>query len=237
MRVLITWGTRIGGTECIARTIGEVLSREGFDVTLSPAGRAGDVRRFDAAIIGGAIYANRWHRDARRFVANNAAALRAIPVFLFSSAPLDHGGDRRPFPPSRHVTALMDRLGARGHVTFGGRPHREARLPSAGAATRARAPDSRNEGRIRAWATDLAEVLPRARIRCVGRHHGPSPLRLLGYGVGAWAACALVTLALLRSSGTAMAAAALAILTPVVFTVVTVAHLRHARLMSRVSRP
>ena len=94
MRILVTWGTKLGGTEGIARMIGDVLEREGFDVVVERASDVRDVGAFGAAIVGGALYANRWHRDARRFVARNVAALRRIPVWLFSSGPLDDSAEQ-----------------------------------------------------------------------------------------------------------------------------------------------
>jgi len=68
MRVLVTWGSKRGGTEGIARLVGEALGAAGHEAVLQPAARAHHERRFDAAIIGGALYANRWHPAARRFV-------------------------------------------------------------------------------------------------------------------------------------------------------------------------
>ena len=69
----------------------------------------------------GALYANRWHRDARRFVRRNTAALRELPVWLVSSGPLSDSAEHQEIPPTRQVAKLAKRVGARGHVTFGGR--------------------------------------------------------------------------------------------------------------------
>ncbi|HTP24070.1 MAG TPA: flavodoxin domain-containing protein, partial [Anaeromyxobacteraceae bacterium] len=68
MRVLVTWGSKRGGTEGIARVIGARLIEAGHEPVLVPAKAALRERSFEAAIIGGALYANRWHRDARRLV-------------------------------------------------------------------------------------------------------------------------------------------------------------------------
>ena len=76
MKVLITWGSKMGGTEGIARVLAEPLEKAGHTVTLMPAATAPDVSGFDAAVIGGALYAFRWHRDADRFIARNLRGLR-----------------------------------------------------------------------------------------------------------------------------------------------------------------
>jgi hypothetical protein len=44
MHVLVTWGTKLGGTEGIAQIIGDVLKQGGFEVTLAPASQLRDVR-------------------------------------------------------------------------------------------------------------------------------------------------------------------------------------------------
>jgi len=83
MRVLVTWGSKRGGTEGIARTIGEQLRREGIDVVPEPASGVRNVR--DAAVIGGALYANKWHRSAYRLVTRNAESIvltADVPAFL-----------------------------------------------------------------------------------------------------------------------------------------------------------
>jgi hypothetical protein len=55
MHVLVTWGTKLGGTEGIAQIIGDVLKQGGFEVTLAPASQLRDVRGYDAAIVGGGL--------------------------------------------------------------------------------------------------------------------------------------------------------------------------------------
>jgi menaquinone-dependent protoporphyrinogen IX oxidase len=40
MRVLVTWGSKLGGTEEIARTVGAELEASGYDVVAQPAARA-----------------------------------------------------------------------------------------------------------------------------------------------------------------------------------------------------
>ncbi len=89
MRVLVTWGSKRGGTAEIASTISDELKAVGVEVALMPASGVRELRGYDAAIIGGALYGNRWHRDARRLVTRHIAGLRRIPVCLFSSGPLD----------------------------------------------------------------------------------------------------------------------------------------------------
>jgi menaquinone-dependent protoporphyrinogen oxidase len=71
MRILITWGSKRGGTEGIAHDLAETLRQSGHDVTATAAASVARLDGFDAVLVGGALYANRWARAARRFVARH----------------------------------------------------------------------------------------------------------------------------------------------------------------------
>lgn len=195
MRVLITWGSSAGGTEGIARIIGETLGTLGIDATLRAAREIRGVDAFDAVIVGGAVYANRWHRDARAFVTRNLPGLRTLPVWLFSSGPLDASADATELPPVREVAVLVDRVGALGHVTFGGRLDPAAKGAIASSMAKTSAGDWRNPARIRAWATAIAAELPEARPGHAFEPPARSPVRTVVYGLVPSAICALLGLA------------------------------------------
>ena len=159
MRVLVTFGSARGGTEGLAQTVAEGLRDEGFTVDLVPAGQVRGLGGYDAVVVGGALYAGRWHKAARRFVKRHTAELRQRPVYFFSSGPLDGSATQREIPPVRGVKALMKRVGARGHVTFGGRLARDAKGFPASAMAKKRAGDWRDAGQVRAWAGSVAAQL------------------------------------------------------------------------------
>ena len=148
MRVLVTWGSKLGGTKGIARIVAEELEYRGVEVTFVPAAELGSVKGFDAAIVGGALYASRWHKAALKFVSRNAEALRRIPVWLFSSGPLDNSADVRSIPPVKDVAVLMERVGALGHATFGGKLPADAKGFPASAMAKEHAGDWRNPDRV-----------------------------------------------------------------------------------------
>lgn len=221
MHVLITWGTKMGGTEGIARIIAEQLRDAGFNTTVSPAREVRDVTGYDAAIVAGALYANRWHRDARRFVLRHTRALRRIPVWFVSSGPLDASADTAIIAPPRQVETLMERVGARGHVTFGGRLPADAKGFPASAMAKEHAGDWRNPERIRTWAGDLARELPAARPGRAIDHPAHSPSRLIAHGVAGWAACAAVLMLLLAITSTNTAIILHTIAAPIIFAIVS----------------
>ena len=226
MRVLVAWGSKRGGTEGIARMVGEELTSRGFTVALSRAGRVSELDAYDAAIVGGALYGFRWHREARRLLARHVSELRRIPVWLFSSGPLDDSADRREIPPVNSVAVLMDRIGALGHVTFGGRLEPTAHGLAAAALAREHSGDWRNPLRIRAWAAQIARGLPDARPRAPIAPPARSLGRLLVHGAAAWTLCTAAFAGLLAFASAGLATVLHAILVPVVFGALAVHYFR-----------
>jgi menaquinone-dependent protoporphyrinogen oxidase len=217
MRVLVTWGSRHGGTEGIARRIADALRAANVDVELRAGREVDTIAGYDAAIIGGALYANRWHRDARRLVARHLAALRRIPVWLFSSGPLDGSAARAPIAPVTEVAVLMERVGAVGHATFGGRLEPDVTGWMAHPMARSHSGDWRDPAQIRAWAIDIAARLSTARPLAPIPQPGRSLPRLVAHAVAGWSACAVVMAGLLAMTGAGVALAVHAIAAPLIF--------------------
>ena len=159
MRALVAYASKRGGTQGIAETIRAALADRGVDAEARAVEDVTSIAGYDAAIVGGALYTMRWYRPARRFVKRNAGALRAMPVWLFSSGPLDASAAEKDIPPVRQVRALMDRIGARGHKTFGGRLSADAKGFPASAMAKKNAGDWRDTEQIRAWANEMADTL------------------------------------------------------------------------------
>jgi menaquinone-dependent protoporphyrinogen oxidase len=159
--VLVAYGSKRGSTKEIAETIGETLREMGLTVDVLPALHVDLISRYDAVVLGGALYMMRWHPDARRFGRRFARAMATRPVWLFSSGPLDHSAETREIPPVRFVARLSERIGARGHATFGGRLAPDARGFPAAAMAKKMAGDFRDVEQIRAWAGGIGQELIR----------------------------------------------------------------------------
>ncbi|MBB1242351.1 flavodoxin domain-containing protein [Streptomyces durbertensis] len=159
-RVLVAYGSRHGSTAGIAEQIGATLRADGCEADVVPAGKAEDVADYDAVVLGGALYAGRWHGDARRFARRHGGELADRPVFLFSSGPIDDSATRGEVPPAPGVKRLAARLGAREHVTFGGSVTTET--PGWFArqlVRRGHGGDFRDPERVRSWAHHVAADL------------------------------------------------------------------------------
>jgi len=159
MSVLVTYGSKRGGTAGLAEMLGDRLRDEGLAAEVVAAREVRDVDAYDAVVIGGALYANRWHRDARRFVKRQTGHLRQRATYLFSSGPLDDSATQREIPPVKGVQTLIERVGARGHMTFGGRLSPDAKGFPAKAMAKKRSGDWRDHDHVRTWARQLASEL------------------------------------------------------------------------------
>jgi menaquinone-dependent protoporphyrinogen oxidase len=160
MTVLVAYGTSNGSTAGIAEMIAATLRAEGISTQVEPAGLVRDVGTYEAVILGGALYAGRWHRDARSFARRHRKALAGRPVWLFSSGPLDNSADAGAVPPVAQVVQAGQRLHAAGHITFGGRLTEEAGGFVARAMVRnGKGGDFRNPEQIAGWAQTIAHQL------------------------------------------------------------------------------
>lgn len=224
-RVLVTWGSKRGGTEGIGRIIADELARHGFDVVSMPAHDVRTLEGFDAVVVGGALYAFRWTPEARRFVRRNVRALRRVPVWFFSSGPLDDSANREEIEPTKEVAVLGERVGAKGHATFGGRLEPDAKGFGASAMAKKNSGDWRDRDRIAAWANRVAAEIPEAAPGPAIDHPAHSSHRLLGHALIGWAACLAVLLALWPVSAT-LATVLHAIVMPIVFVGIAVHYFR-----------
>lgn len=152
MRILVAYGSKMGGTQGLAEMLASDLEELGHDIDVRPAAEVADVEPFQAVILGGALYYFiSWHKDARAFVKRHRSALQHRPVWLFSSGPLDDSASEKDIPPVRPVRRAMEYVGARGHVTFGGRlEEKSGNLPLG---------DWRNPEHVRQWAEQISGEL------------------------------------------------------------------------------
>ena len=88
MKVVVVYASKTGFTKGIAEFIGEKLRQRGFQVDVTETHAAGDVRGYDAYVVGSALYMFHWAKEAKEFLSKNRAVLAGRPVWLFSSGPV-----------------------------------------------------------------------------------------------------------------------------------------------------
>jgi menaquinone-dependent protoporphyrinogen oxidase len=158
-RALVVYGSKRGGTAGLAQMIGTEFQQHGWKVTVQDAAQPAELRGIDLAVVGGALYFNRWHKAARSFARRREPALRTMPVWLFSSGPLDGSAASGDIAPVPQVQEIARHLEARGHLTFGGRLAADARGFGARSLARKSAGDYRDPGQVADWVRQIIHEL------------------------------------------------------------------------------
>ncbi len=160
MRVLVVYGSKRGGTAGLANMVRAALRSKGFDVAATcPAAWIRSLDDFDVVVVGGALYNNRWHRHAARFVTRHRAALQQRHVWFFSSGPLNDSARTGGIAPVPQVARLMGLVSAHGHMTFGGCELEDGPAAVGRAARWAGTGDWRDPVQVTAWAASIADEL------------------------------------------------------------------------------
>lgn len=163
MTVLVAYSSKRGSTAEIAETVAATLRREGLGVCLEPVEAVRDLDRFDAVVLGSAVYMKRWRGDAKHFLKKHRKALRQKPFWVFSSGPVgDPAKDNPEWNEPPKLAEKVEEMGGRAHVVFGGCVPAEPK----GFMERAMADgvpkeyrDRRDWDEIRGWAQQIASEL------------------------------------------------------------------------------
>lgn len=164
MRVLVAVASKHGSTREIADRIGEVLRRQGLDATVSPAESVAGADGYAAVILGSAVYAGRWMKEARELADRVGSSEVTPPVWLFSSGPV--GEPPKPEEDPVDVAPIAEALSARDHRVFAGKLDRSLLgFGERAIVTALRAPegDFRDWAEISEWARAIAASLPSLR--------------------------------------------------------------------------
>ncbi len=124
MKVLVTVASRHGSTRKIAEVIADELRQQGVQADLHDACDVVDVSRYDAVVLGSAVYMGNWLPDARRFFENEREDLAKLPLWLFSSGPLG-SDDPKPHGDPDGIQDIRESIPAREHRVFTGKLDRK----------------------------------------------------------------------------------------------------------------
>ncbi|MGD1996562.1 MAG: flavodoxin domain-containing protein [Anaerolineae bacterium] len=164
-QMLVAYATKYGATEEIAERIGQVLRQAGLRTDVLPADRVSDLTAYKAVVLGSAVYAGQWRKEAATFLEANEKKLAERPVWLFSSGPTGEGDPVQlmkgwRFPEAQQ--AIADRIEPRDIAFF----HGVLDLRKLGLAEKLivkamRAPigDFRDWDAITSWAAAIADAL------------------------------------------------------------------------------
>ncbi len=157
--MLVAYATKMGSNREIAEAIAAVLREHDLEADVRSVRDVRTPDGWDAVVLGSALYAAHWQRDANRFVARNREALAARRVWVFSSGPLDRSLADADLPITPNAAEILAGVPYEGHRTFGGllRPDAEDVDPQI---LRTHAVgDFRDWTSIRSWAAAIANAL------------------------------------------------------------------------------
>jgi len=162
VEVLVAYASKHGSTAEIAAAVAAEIRAHGLGADCVEAGEVADIERYDAVVLGSAVYMKRWQGDARHFLRAHRKVLAERPFWVFSSGPTgDPAEDDAAWQEPKRTIARAEKLGARDHVVFGGRVSPEGgrmeRAMAEGMAEEYR--DRRDWGQIRSWAAGIAREL------------------------------------------------------------------------------
>jgi menaquinone-dependent protoporphyrinogen oxidase len=175
MSVLVVYASKHGSTKEIAERIAGRLREGGLTAEALSVRVVGDVKPYDAVVMGSALYMFHWLGEARSFARRHRAELAARPLWLFSSGPFGpepvdaQGRDKLAISGPRELDELRASLRPRDHRVFWGAWSRAnkpigfwERLVNVMPAGRASMPDAdfRDWPNIDAWADGIAAELP-----------------------------------------------------------------------------
>ena len=163
MTVLVAYATKHGSTEQIAETIGAELRLRGLETDVASVGEVEDVARYDAVVLGSAVYVGHWLSTARAFAREYEDDLADRPTWLFSSGPV--GDPLRPTDDDAvQIDEIVEATRAKEHRVFPGKLDRSELNCCEWAlvfALRVKDGDYRSEGEVSAWAGEIAASLER----------------------------------------------------------------------------
>jgi menaquinone-dependent protoporphyrinogen oxidase len=162
MTVLITAASKHGATREIAEVIERVLDEHGVSAERLDLDEVGDLGRYEAVVLGSAVYMGQWLKEARSFIDWHGGELAERPTWLFSSGPIV--GDPAKPDPADEAAGIhaLEAAHAREHKLFAGKLDK-SRLglleKAAVRAAHASEGDHRDWDEINRWATEIAAQL------------------------------------------------------------------------------
>ncbi len=120
-RIQVVYASRHGGTQGIARCIGDALKDSGTEAVVVDAATRPDATGFDGYVIGSGVYMGAWLKDGLEYLERNRPTLAEKPVWLFSSGPIPNEN-----VAPRSVDPIENALGPVDGPGSGGRKKVEA---------------------------------------------------------------------------------------------------------------
>jgi len=164
MKVLVTAASKHGATREIAEAIARVLDEHGVSADLVDIEEVNDLGRYEAVVLGSAVYMGNWLEPARKFVERYGSDLAERKTWLFSSGPVV-GDPPKPDPADEAAgQRALETVHAREHKLFAGKLDKSKLGLLEKAAVRAAHAsegDHRDWDEINRWTSEIAAEVRR----------------------------------------------------------------------------
>lgn len=164
--ILLAYASRFGSTQEVAEFIAASLREAGLQVDIQPMQEVKSLDRYDAVVLGAAIYNAKWHADAHQFLSQHQDALTQLSVAIFTLGPLSQSdaAKRNSRRQLDNELAKYPWLKPVAVEVFVGKldPTKLGIFERLGTT----ASDHRNWDAIRAWANPLPTLLERVGVLC-----------------------------------------------------------------------
>lgn len=164
-KVLVAYATKHGSTTEIADKIAETMVNAGLHAVALPVEHIGDLDSYSAVVLGSAVYAGQWCKEAAAFLKKHEKELAQRPVWIFSSGPTGEGDPAtlmKGWLLPQDLQDVVNRIHPRDIALFHGEID-ESKLnlfeKVIVKGVKAPAGDYRNWYEIIAWARQIAESL------------------------------------------------------------------------------
>ncbi|MBI1194005.1 MAG: hypothetical protein GC205_12670 [Bacteroidetes bacterium] len=169
--VLVLYASKHGATRQIAEQVWRTLRDAGLHAELRDAQDAPDPGRYQAIVVGTAIYMGQWQSEAKNWLLRHQAALSQLPLWIFASGPTGQGDPAESLKGEtvpQKLQALMDSLKPREVRVFHGALRTdELNLLERMAIKAVKAPvgDFRDWKAIEQWAAEISQQLDGTGLR------------------------------------------------------------------------
>ena len=121
--VLVAYASKHGATAQIAERIALRLTKNGIPAVAQDVRQIASLQGFGAVLLGRAVYAGAWLKEAAEFLKKYEAELAKIPVWFFSDGPTGIGDPQKmmegwDFPED--LKSISERIQPRGLAFFHG---------------------------------------------------------------------------------------------------------------------
>ena len=122
-KILVAYASKYGATQEIAEAIAGHLHHAGLTVDVRPADEVDGLKDYQTVVLGSAVYAGQWRKEAIVFLESYELVLSEMPVWFFSSGPTGEGDPVQLMKGWRFPEALkplIDRIQPRDIAFFHG---------------------------------------------------------------------------------------------------------------------